>query len=465
MKRLLLAALVGLMLGCSAVRTEFGLGSDEKDYTNGYLALLLGAATASGCPDAQRLSGTLTNNLRTASCVLLTGTVFVPSGFTLTIPAGARIFAESGAALFVLPGGKIIANGTQTNPIVFSSSQAEGTRAPGDWGGLVLIGNAPTNQAAKNSEGAFPQVYGGPSSNNSADSSGSLSYVRIEYAGYPVTAGNELNCLSLYAVGSGTNLDHIQCHMGKDDSFEFFGGRVNAKYLLSTGAADDDFDIDEGYVGKWQFIIAVRYGGNAGSGSTDPRGFEWNGTCNAPCVNDGSGASTQYSTLDVANMTLIGPGAAPYAGNGAAPAGPFGRARVRMIANMSHMSGSAWGTGSNGAWQTVDAGTVLTVANIYGDTSSALSAGTGTINGSISGTPYNGTTVLPVTLSWSPIGSFAGPTSETGIDLRPSAAVPAAANLNTVSGFSDSFFTNNTTPGGMLASDNWTSGWARFSIL
>jgi hypothetical protein len=356
--------------------------------------------------------------------------------------------------------------GTSSNPVVFTSAQPSGTRASGDWGGIVLIGNAPTNQPAKQTEGSFPQNYGGPSSNNDADSSGTLSFVRIEYAGYAVTANSELNCLSLYAVGSGTTLDHIQCHMGRDDSFEFFGGRANAKFLLSTGSADDDFDIDEGYVGKMQFLIAIRYGVNAGAGSTDPRGYEWNGTCNAPCSNNGAGASSLYSTVEIANVTFIGPGATPYAGNTAAPAGPMGRARVQMQARISHMSGSAWGSsGANGAWQSNDTGTSLTLTHIYGDTGSTFAtSGGGVINGTISGTPYNGTTTLPLTLPYTPIGSYAGPSSNTGFNLQPTGTVPAVANLNTVTGFTDSFFQANTTPAGMITGQDWSSGWVRYSV-
>lgn len=464
MNKWIIMLLLAGFASCS-MRSELGLGAEDEDFTNGLLALAAGTLGANPpCPGVRVLSGTISTSLTTGTCVLLTGSVFVGSGATLTFPAGAQVYADSGAALFILKGGKINATGTASNPVVFTSAQPQGTRASGDWGGIVIIGNAPTNQPAKSTEGAFPQTYGGPSSNVSDDNSGVLSYVRIEYAGYAVTTNSELNCLSLYAVGSGTTLDHIQCHMGRDDSFEIWGGRANAKFLLSTGCADDDFDFDEGYVGKMQFLIAIRYGGNAGAGSTDPRGFEWNGTCNAPCSNAG-GASSEYSTVKIANMTLIGPGATPYAGNSSAPGGPAGRARVQMNATISHASGTSWGAaGNNGAWQSNDAGTVLTLSHIISDAGNSATSGGGVVNGTVTTGTYNGTTTLPLTLPFTPAGSFVGPTSNTGFNLQPTGTVPAVANLNTISGFSgDSFFTANTTPHGMLTGQDWTAGWVRFS--
>ncbi|MBL8020945.1 MAG: hypothetical protein JNM27_14840 [Leptospirales bacterium] len=456
MQKAILSGLLALFtLGCS----EIGLTKADEDYTNGYLALAAGLAGANPpCQGVRILSGTISGSQVTGTCLLLTGAVFIPSGVTLTIPAGAQVYADTAATLFVLKGGKLVANGSSTQPVVFTSAQPVGTRATGDWGGIVMIGKAPTNQPAKQTEGAFPQNYGGPSSNEPGDSSGSLSYVRIEYAGFPIAANQELNCLSLYAVGSGTNLDHVQCHMGGDDSFEFFGGTVNAKFLLSTGSSDDDFDIDEGYNGKLQFLIGIRYQTTVGRGSTDPRGIEFNGLCNAPCTLSG-GATTALSNVKLANFTLIGPGPTPYPSG--APTATFGRVRVQMQGSITHGSGEMYGsTGANGAIQCQDTGTSVSLQNFYADGSSTASAGTCTTF-ALAGTPYGATATIASMVS---PPNVSGPTSESGIDLQPSGTVPTVGSLSSVSGFNDSFFQDNTTPFGMISGQNWTSGWTRFSI-
>src|SRR4028119_503940 len=170
---------------------------------------------------------TWTNN----NIYLLNGIVYVNSGVTLTIEPGTIIkgsFANQGA-LVIRQGGRINAAGTPTQPIVFTSEKPAGMRQPGDWGGLIICGNAPTNRTGNPTiEGGTQATYGGT---NPADNSGVLQYVRIEYPGIPFLPGNEINGLTLGGVGSGTTIDHIQVTASGDDSFEWFGGTVNAKYL------------------------------------------------------------------------------------------------------------------------------------------------------------------------------------------------------------------------------------------
>ncbi len=155
--------------------------------------------------------------------------------------------------------------------IVFTSNEA--TKAPGDWGGIVLLGRARTNQNTASSsptiEGvALPTLpagidvtYGSNTDANNTESSGTLQYVRIEYAGAAIAANNELNSLTFGGVGSGTIVDHIEAAYGADDSFEFFGGTVSPKYLVSLNTNDDIFDFDFGYNGSLQFILGVRRSG------------------------------------------------------------------------------------------------------------------------------------------------------------------------------------------------------------
>jgi hypothetical protein len=188
---------------------------------------------------------------------LLKGWVYVTSGATLTIEPGTIIKGDKDtkAALIVERGGKIIAQGSASLPIVFTSAQPAGSRKPGDWGGVVICGKSSNNKNEMIIEGGPRSKHGG---NDDEDNSGVLSYVRIEFAGYPFKADQEINGLTLGSVGSGTKIDHIQVSYSNDDSFEWFGGTVNAKYLISYHGWDDDFDTDSGFRGNIQFGLIVR---------------------------------------------------------------------------------------------------------------------------------------------------------------------------------------------------------------
>ena len=184
------------------------------------------------------------------------------SGPTLTIQPGTVIFGEKATkgTLIIQRGAKIIAEGTATSPIVFTSESAVGSKEPGDWGGLVICGRASNNQPGGvfELEGGYKAFSGGGTSPDNADNSGSLKYVRIEYAGVPVNPNQEVNSLTLGAVGSETKIEYVMCTYGLDDSFEWFGGTVNAKYLIAYKGLDDDFDVDFGFSGFVQFGLGVR---------------------------------------------------------------------------------------------------------------------------------------------------------------------------------------------------------------
>jgi len=183
------------------------------------------------------------------------------SGATLTIPAGTVIKGNINSALIIEMGGKIDAQGTVSNPIVFTSIKPIGDRKTGDWGGVVLAGKAPVNTADGTAQyeggalGADVAKYGGTIAN---DNSGIMKFVRIEYAGYPISKDKELNGLTVCGVGSATVLENIMVSFGGDDSFEFFGGTVNAKNLIAYKGVDDDFDFDQGYNGKIQFAVSIK---------------------------------------------------------------------------------------------------------------------------------------------------------------------------------------------------------------
>lgn len=185
------------------------------------------------------------------------GWCYITSGSTLTIEPGTVIKGDKAtkASLIVEPGGKLIAKGTQSAPIVFTSAQPAGSRKPGDWGGLIICGKAKNDQGTMQIEGGPRTVHGG---SDDADNSGILSYVRVEFAGYPFKTDQEINGVTFGSVGSGTQVDHVQVSYSNDDSFEWFGGSVNCKYLVAYHGWDDEFDTDNGFSGHCQFLLGVR---------------------------------------------------------------------------------------------------------------------------------------------------------------------------------------------------------------
>jgi hypothetical protein len=197
---------------------------------------------------------------------VLRGAVFVTEGSTLNIQAGTRVIGEAGSVgtLIVLRGGRLNAIGTREAPIVFTSDQAIGSRARGDWGGLILNGRAPVNLEGGEGQGeANTGIYGGTDPN---DNSGSLSYVRVEFAGTEFSPDNELNGIAFQGVGRGGRYDHIQVHMNRDDALEWFGGTADIKYAVASNAGDDSFDWTFGWTGRVQFVAIHQRADDADNG-------------------------------------------------------------------------------------------------------------------------------------------------------------------------------------------------------
>ncbi|WP_437476709.1 hypothetical protein WME75_26870 [Sorangium sp. So ce1014] len=231
-------------------------------------------------------------------CYLMKGIVFVEAGATLTVEPGTTIMGEkvSLATLVVKPGAKLHAKGTADKPIVFTSQGEEGDRAAGDWGGVILLGEAPINVEGGKSavEGITGEgtEYGG---DKPEDNSGVLEFVRIEYSGILLSQDNEVNGLTFAGVGSGTTVDHVMVHHTLDDCFEFFGGTVNAKHLICAQNGDDGIDWDLGYVGKLQFIAVQQ----DPSVADDTNGFEGDNDAD-------SSINTPVSEPTIYNATLCG---------------------------------------------------------------------------------------------------------------------------------------------------------------
>jgi len=235
------------------------------------------------------------NNIYT----LTGGFIYVTNNATLTIEPGT-IIRGNAATLVITRGAKIMAEGTSTQPIVFTSYQSAGNRNPGDWGGIILCGKAPLNDPAgeRLAEGGIDPVkglYGGTDVN---DNSGVLKYVRIEFAGVAYLPNNETNGLTMGAVGLGTTIDYVQVSYGGDDAFEWFGGTVNCKHLIANKTVDDMFDTDYGFGGRIQFAVAV----------SDSMVADISGSNGFESDNDATGTTNGPITKPIfSNISVFGP--------------------------------------------------------------------------------------------------------------------------------------------------------------
>ncbi|MCR9078129.1 MAG: hypothetical protein NXH78_03445 [Hyphomonadaceae bacterium] len=237
------------------------------------------------------------------------GTAAAGDAATLTIESGVTLFGNTGQDYLVVNrGSEIRANGTANNPIIFTSeadlrdTQPSPDQADGEWGGIVILGSAPQNRCLSGSayftdscqqriEGVTSPdaLYGG---DDVSDSSGVLRYVQVKYAGFELTPDNELNGIAFGGVGDGTTVEYIQVHNNADDGVEFFGGTVNAKYLVLTGNNDESIDTDNGYQGAIQYVIVDQINGR-GDNVT-----EQSSVAAAPVA--------QSSNPKIANFTFLG---------------------------------------------------------------------------------------------------------------------------------------------------------------
>ena len=315
MKKIYTLALAGLIGGSLNAQTAFWTptiykgafpvtdNTEATDWTNGWTNFDP-ENTAYGAP-TMTVSADITSNTTwtTGTIVLLQNKIYVKNNAVLTIQAGVIIRGDKATqgTLLITKSSKIIAQGTSSNPIIFTSGEAAGSRAEGDWGGVVIMGNAKNNQPGgiANIEGIVVSAeseYGGT---NDQDSSGVFSYVRIEFPGIAFIPNKEINGLTFGSVGSKTKIDHVQVSFSGDDSYEWFGGTVDAKYLIAFRGTDDDFDTDYGFSGRIQFGLIVR----------DPDLFDAAGDSNGfESDNDATGTANFPRTQAIfSNITSIGP--------------------------------------------------------------------------------------------------------------------------------------------------------------
>lgn len=317
MKKILLSAILALSAGVSQAQTFFTSTSYRGAFAPAPTPMWTNNWTewdpqnAAYPAPTTTVSGNITSNTTwsTGQVVYLQGPVYVKNNSVLTIQPGVIVRcskAIAGSGLFVTKGSQLNAAGTATAPIVFTSDQAPGSRGLGDWGGIILLGKADNNNpgGVNYIEGIAQSPdteYGGGTTPDDNDNSGTLKYVRIEFAGYVYASNKEINGLTLGAVGRNTTIEYIQCSFVNDDAFEWFGGTVNCKYLVAFRCLDDNWDADNGYRGYVQFCLGVRDPqiADAPTVSTS-EGFEVD--------NDPNGSTNTPITAPIfSNVTDIGP--------------------------------------------------------------------------------------------------------------------------------------------------------------
>jgi len=437
-----------------------GAFDGTTDWTKGWTTSLHAEAGSglTSCPTGTTEVASLTGKLNcqltgdiTTNVTLAAGADYVLSGrvrigvdnttsATLTVQPGVTIYGKSGADFLVVTrGSKIVAEGTAANPITMTSVQdvIGSPTAAGQWGGLVLLGKAPTNKCDQanlancsvQAEGdAGP--YGGA---NAADSSGSLNYVVVKHAGFEVIPDNELNGITFAGVGSGTKCSNIQVHQNVDDGVEFFGGSVSCKNVVLTSNGDDSVDWADGWNGKMQFVLVKHAADNAKAN----RGIEGDNQ-------SGNFTALPISNPIIANMTIIGntfdgdddsEGVLLRAGTNAqlanfVIAGPTGmgecleiesnESRALAAAGQLTMTNSVIGCPTEAVKGTVATG-VTTQAWFLGQTGNKLATDSSTV--------LNGIFTIDTN---------------------------AAKDMKTV----DAFFDTVTFTGAVSQSNNWTAGWA-----
>ncbi|MDR0349007.1 MAG: hypothetical protein LBH90_05885 [Tannerella sp.] len=370
----------------------------------------------------------------------LTGEKTLPAGKTYSlaggyqIEAGGHLVIEEGVTIvatrtidgqpdyiLVAQGGKISARGTKENPVIMTSVK----QTPGSWGGLHICGKAPVNlSGGKGISEIGDAPFGG---NDPHDNSGTLRYVRLEYTGFAFSETKESNGLTCYGVGDGTALAYIQVYKGADDGFEWFGGTVNAKYLVSTGSEDDSFDWTDGWTGKGQFWVALQDQTAPGS----------DGTANGDCLIEADNREDNFGNRPVScpvlsNLTLIGNHDANKQKRGIRlRAGTHVKLYNALVAGKEQ----SLTTASDETEQSFVRGESA-VEHLWADHGFTYENGTGLALESKDGNAVNQHLVFR--------DGFTG-------------VIDGGADLSAV----DDFFTKAPYKGAVSESDNWTSGWIK----
>jgi len=390
----------------------------------------------------------------------LKGYVYFEDGSEINVAAGAIIKSDitDKGALIIERGAKINAIGTAAKPIVFTSGKAVGERNPGDWGGMVILGKSTTNRTTEPTiEGGIGKNYGGTVA---ADNSGTLKYVRIEFAGIAAQPNSEINGLTLGGVGSGTTIEYVQVVYGNDDAFEIFGGTVNAKYLVAYATADDDFDFDFGYTGRIQFGVALRDpsfidAGDAGNG--------------IECDNDGTGTTATPITRPVlSNFTFVGPNVDNTASKNHNFANRFRRSSNFVLNNSVLMGWMKGGLSleSDGTYNSLVGMTTTSEFknNLLHANAATYKIGSVTIVGATDvAVKTKAEASATITLATTAEAKITDPFNLKVPNLLPAAGSPALTGAAFAGDLTNSHFSA-TTYRGAFGTTDWMAGWTSFNF-
>lgn len=394
--------------------------------------------------------------------MLTGGFVYVTSNATLTIEPGTLIKGNA-STLVITRGAKLMADGTQTEPIVFTSYQPAGSRAAGDWGGIIICGKAPINDPAGSrlAEGgidATKGLYGGTDPN---DNSGIIRYLRIEYAGIAYLPNNETNGLTMGGVGMGTVIDYVQVSHGGDDSFEWFGGTVNCKHLISYRGLDDNFDTDYGFSGRVQFAVAL----------SDSLVADISGSNGFESDNDAGGSTNAPLTHPIfTNISFFGPKrTATTTINGNHKRGAHLRRSTALCVYNSFFAGFPTGlklesdnSANNAKFNSLQYKNNIIAGCPQALDSAGITIAWGATYGSMLGWynfPANGNSILPNSLDIMAVNPY----NYTNPNFLLQSGSPALAGASFTSpNLTDPFFTSTAYRGAFDGTNDWTKCWANY---
>lgn len=370
--------------------------------------------------------------------------VFV-AGATLTIEPGATILGEAGSSLVITQTGVIRAEGTREKPIVFTSAGDEGTRSPGDWGGVVLLGKAPINVTGGTDKiEGFPgtearTTYGGTDADHDC---GTLRFVQVHFAGFELAPDNELNSLTLGGCGKKTTVDYVQTTRGADDGLEVFGGTVDLKHIVLGPTDDDSLDWDFGWNGRVQFLVAKQ------SGALGDNGIEADN-------NKNNNDATPQSAPQIWNATFVGSNADPGTAVKTQSGALFRRGTAGELQNVifAHYADIALSVADPATEQAATDGKLFVKNSIFFDNgneaSKLVAKGSDTFDAvaHFTGASASNRLVDP---------KLTGTSGETPT-FAPASGSPALSGGATPP--DDGFFDKTATHVGAVGADDWTTGW------
>ncbi len=380
---------------------------------------------------------------------VLTNHIFVKNA-TLTIEPGTTILGMQGTSLVVTPSGRLIAEGTKEKPIVFTSGAGIGFREPGNWGGVILLGNAPINVGANNNIEGFPNsgntVYGGNDANHNC---GSLRYVRIEFAGFKLSEGNEINGLTVGGCGKQTRLDFIQVHKGNDDGIEFFGGNADIKHVVITQPDDDGLDADFGWTGRVQYLIVQQ------NQTVGEFGFEFDNN------KDNNDALPRTAPV-IFNATLVGSNAEPQQAGKVQKPMLLRRGTAATMRNLvvTHFADGAIDLFDSATFTQANDGALSVENSFFFDNANDQNSGwPATFEESDDG--FNEATFFtaaPLDNTFASNPELVAPLNLTAPNFAPGAGSPVLAGAVAPE---DAFF-DSVTFLGAIGTDDWTTGWTAY---